>query len=183
VTPNLVTLLGLVTAAGGAAALGAGWNIVGGVALLVVAALDHVDGELARLRNATSRFGEAFDAVIDRYVDAVTLGGLALYAARFESHPHPETVGMLALGAALVASHSRARVDVDLRGQVHDGAMDPFWGLAGRDTRMLIAAAGAIVGQCYWALAVVAALAGFTAAWRLAYLRIKGIGAPVTPRT
>ena len=148
-----------------------------------MALFDHLDGELARAQHSASRFGEVFDAVADRLVDALLIGGLTLYAARFESHSHPETLGMLALGAALVASHSRARVDVDLRGQVPAAGMDPLWGLAGRDTRLLIAAGTAIAGQCYWGLAALAALAGFTAAWRLAYLRAKGIGGPVSSRT
>ena len=47
------------------------------------------------------------------------------------------------------------------------------WGLS--------AAVGAVAGQCYWTLVILAVISGATVAWRLAYLRAKGIGGPTRP--
>jgi phosphatidylglycerophosphate synthase len=171
VTPNKVTAFTLLLAVAAGAMLAAGWHIAGGIAIQAVSVIDGVDGELARLKNAATRFGAVFDAVTDRYADAALIAGMTVYAVRFEAWPRPEFVGMLALGASLIVSYSRARIEADLPHVARGGSLDRIFGLASRDVRSLLLAIGAVLGQCYLALALVAALAGLTIAWRLAYLR------------
>jgi phosphatidylglycerophosphate synthase len=171
VTPNQVTASTLLLAIATGAMLAAGWNIVGGIAIQAVSVIDGVDGELARLKNAATRFGAIFDAVTDRYADAAIIAGLTVYAARFEPYPHAEFVGMLALGASLIVSYSRARIEADLPEVARAGNLDRIFGLASRDVRLLIAAIGAVLGFAYFALALIAALGALTIAWRLVYLR------------
>jgi phosphatidylglycerophosphate synthase len=178
VTPNAVTSFTLLLAVISAGLLAAGWNIAGGILIQAVSVVDGVDGELARLRNLATRFGEVFDAVTDRYADALMLGGMTVFAVRFEDHPHAETVGLVALAGALVVSYSRARIEADLRSAVDHGSLDSLFGLASRDVRSLVAAIGAVAGQCYWTLAVLAIISGMTIAWRLIYLRAHRIGMP-----
>lgn len=179
-TPNAVTAFTLLLALGAGGAVGLGWNIAGGIAIQAVSVIDGVDGELARLRNLATRFGALFDAVTDRYADAAMLAGMTVYAARFEDWPRPEVVGMLALAAALIVSYSRARIEADiLKGGTTSGAsIDGLFGLASRDVRLLVAAIGTVAGQCYWTLAILAVASALTVAWRLVYLRLKGMGAP-----
>ena len=55
--------------------------------------------------------GNVRDAVTDRYADAAMIAGMLVFAVRFESHPRPEFVGMLALSASLIVSYSRARIE------------------------------------------------------------------------
>ncbi len=172
VTPNQVTALTLLLALATGAMLAAGWNIAGGIAIQAVSIIDGVDGELARLKNAATRLGAVFDAVSDRYADAAIIAGMTVCAARFETWPRPEFVGMLALGASLIVSYSRARIEADLPDVARRGNLDSIFGLASRDVRSLLLAIGAIAGQCYLALALVAALCALTIAWRLAYLRV-----------
>lgn len=180
VTPNSVTLFTLSLAVVTAAMLAAGWNIAGGVAIQVVSVVDGVDGELARLRNAATRFGGVLDAVTDRYADALLIGGMTIYAARFEDYARPEFVGMLALAGSLIVSYSRARIEASLLPPGEKSAsvssLDSVFGLASRDVRSLVMAIGAIAGQCYLALAAVAVLTAATIAWRLLYLRFAGEG-------
>lgn len=171
VTPNQVTAFTLLLAVAAGAMLAAGWHIAGGIAIQAVSVIDGVDGELARLKNAATRFGAVFDAVTDRYADAALIAGMTVYAVRFEAWPRPEFVGMLALGASLIVSYSRARIEADLPHVARGGSLDRIFGLASRDVRSLLLAVGAVLGQCYLALALVAVLAGLTIAWRLAYLR------------
>lgn len=166
ITPNGVTLFTLALSVVTGAMLAAGWNIAGGIAIQAVSVIDGVDGELARLKGLSTKFGAVLDAVTDRYADALMLGGMTIYAARFEDLPRPEVVGTLALAAALTVSYSRARIEASMRLEPSDG----LFGLASRDVRSLIAAIGAVAGQCYWALVVVGAASALTVAWRLTYL-------------
>lgn len=172
-TPNAVTALTLALALSTGAMIAAGWNIAGGIAIQAVSVIDGVDGELARLKNMATRFGGVFDAVTDRYADAVMLAGMTVFAVRFEDHARPEFVGMLAVSAALIVSYSRARIEADLPDVIESGRLDSIFGLASRDVRSLIAAVGTIAGQCYWTLIVLAVVSSLTIAWRLAYLRVK----------
>lgn len=181
-TPNALTATTLLLAVIAAAMLAAGWNIAGGIGIQLVSVVDGVDGELARLKNMATRFGAVFDAVTDRYADALLIGGMTVYAVRFEDLPRPEVVGMLALAGALIVSYSRARIEADLPEALAGGRLDAIFGLASRDVRSLIAALGAVAGQCYWTLVILAVASAATVAWRLVYLRAKGIGAP-PPRT
>lgn len=171
VTPNAVTAFTLLLALATGAAIAAGWNIAGGIAIQAVSVIDGVDGELARLKNMATRFGGVFDAVTDRYADAVMLAGMTVFAVRFEDHPRAEFVGMVALSAALIVSYSRARIEADLPDVIESGRLDSIFGLASRDVRSLIAAIGTVAGQCYWTLIVLAAVSALTIAWRLVYLR------------
>jgi phosphatidylglycerophosphate synthase len=168
-TPNAVTLFTLLLSFAVAAATAAGWNIAGGIGIQLVSVIDGVDGELARIRNMATRFGAVLDAVSDRYADAAMLGGMTIYAARFEDLPRPEVIGMLALAGALSVSYSRARIEASIPNPPAN--LDALFGLASRDVRLLVAAVGTVAGQCYWTLALLAVVSAATTAWRLAYLR------------
>ncbi len=172
ITPNAVTTFTVLLAFATGAMIAAGWNIAGGILIQAVSVIDGVDGELARLKSQATRFGAVFDAVTDRYGDAAMLAGMTVYAVRFESHPHAEFIGMLAVSAALIVSYSRARIEADLPDVVAGGSLDSVFGLASRDVRSLVAAAGTVAGQCYWTLIVLAVMSAATIAWRLAYLRV-----------
>ena len=171
-TPNSVTAFTLVLAVATGLMIAAGWNIAGGILIQAVSVIDGVDGELARLKSQATRFGGVFDAVTDRYADAVMLAGMTIYAVRFESHSHAEFVGMLALSATLIVSYSRARIEADLPDVTQSGRLDSIFGLASRDVRSLIAAVGTVAGQCWWTLIILAAVSAATIAWRLLYLRV-----------
>ena len=180
-TPNALTATTLLLAVIAAGALAAGWNIAGGIGIQLVSVVDGIDGELARLKNMATRFGAVFDAVTDRYADALLLGGMTVYAVRFEDLPRAEVVGALALAGALIVSYSRARIEADLPEALVGGRLDAIFGLASRDVRSLIAAVGAVAGQCYWTLVILAVACALTVAWRLVYLRAKGLGGPIPP--
>ena len=180
-TPNALTGTTLLLAIIAAGMLAAGWNIAGGIGIQLVSVVDGVDGELARLKNMATRFGAVFDAVTDRYADALMLAGMTVYAVRFEDLPRAEVVGALALAGALIVSYSRARIEADLPEALAGGRLDAIFGLASRDVRSLLAAAGAVAGQCYWTLVILAVACALTVAWRLIYLRVNGIGAPMPP--
>jgi phosphoglycolate phosphatase-like HAD superfamily hydrolase/phosphatidylglycerophosphate synthase len=75
-----VSALGLAVAAAAAAAFFLGAPLVGGLAIQLASILDGSDGEVARLKMASSPFGTFFDAVLDRYADTLVLFGAGSYA-------------------------------------------------------------------------------------------------------
>ncbi|MBT6275243.1 MAG: CDP-alcohol phosphatidyltransferase family protein [Chromatiales bacterium] len=85
--PNQVTALSLVCGLGAAwcVALGA-WHtdIAGGLAFSLCYVLDNCDGELARLTNASTRFGIAFDTTVDWLVHTALFLGIG-YGATVSS--------------------------------------------------------------------------------------------------
>jgi len=173
-TPNMVTAFTLLLSVVTTLLIATGFQVAGGIGIQVVSVVDGVDGELARLKQSATRFGGIFDAVSDRYADALMLGGMTIYAVRFESHPHAEAIGMLALAGSLIVSYSRARIEASMGADAMESggrSADLVFGLASRDVRSLIAAVGTLLGQCYITLIVLAAMTGATIAWRLAYLR------------
>ncbi len=171
-TPNQVSLLALVIAVAAAALLARGTHIEAAVLIQASSVVDGVDGDLARAKSLATRFGGVFDAVLDRYADAAIVAGMACYAHRYEDWPQPALVGIIAVVGFLLVSYSRARLETAAGREVAAELL----GVASRDVRLLVLAAGALFGQCWWALVLMAALSYATIAWRL--WRFHALGAP-----
>jgi archaetidylinositol phosphate synthase len=99
------------------------WGAVLG--LLVGAYLDAVDGAMARRYHQISKMGGILDSVFDR------AGEIALYAGLSVGNLIPGWLAFWALGASLMVSYVRARVDVE-------GVKLKGVGLAERPERLLI---------------------------------------------
>ena len=78
-TPNAVTVLGLLVTAVAAYLASRGEFLYAGVVLLVASVMDMLDGALARLTNKAGPFGAALDSVADRLGEAVLLVGLVVF--------------------------------------------------------------------------------------------------------
>lgn len=79
VTANAVSLASLAVAAAAGVLFGMG-HFGAGAAVAVVATLaDALDGIVARATYSSNRFGQVLDTTIDRYVDALLLGGIAVF--------------------------------------------------------------------------------------------------------
>jgi phosphatidylglycerophosphate synthase len=163
VTPNQVSVAAFLIALGALWLLAVGRNIEAGVCIQISSIVDGVDGDLARAKGMASRFGGVFDAVLDRYADAAIAGGLAWYALEHEHADGALVVGFAAVVGFLLVSYSRAR----LEREAGEAATSALLGLASRDVRLLALAAGAIIGQAFWALVIVGGLSYATVAWRL----------------
>jgi phosphatidylglycerophosphate synthase len=169
VTPNQVSVFSVLVAALGAALLLINQTLLAAVAIQASSIIDGVDGDLARRKGMSSRFGAIFDAILDRYADAVIILGMAIWAEQHEDRPAPLLVAFAALMGALLVSYSRARTEASAGLRLSD----QFLGIMSRDVRMLVLALGAAFHQMYWTLAAVAILSHVTVAWRLLLLRRK----------
>ncbi|HYM16600.1 MAG TPA: CDP-alcohol phosphatidyltransferase family protein [Dehalococcoidia bacterium] len=176
VTPNEVSVAAAAVAVLAALLLAGGRNIEAGVLIQASSIVDGVDGDLARAKAMATRFGGVLDAALDRYADAAIVAGMAWYAYQHESWPQPALLGFVAIVGFLLISYSRARLETEGGLNVASDLL----GVAGRDVRLLVLAAGAALGQCWWALAGMAALSYATVAWRLWRFR-SGTAAPPRP--
>jgi len=130
------------------------WNIVAGILAQFSSIVDGVDGSLARIKGTTSVFGGFLDSILDRNADILIILGLTMWSAFNEVDPYTWLIGFLSVTGTLGVSYSRARVNVELRRHFDRG----FLSLASRDIRLFIVMIGAIIGQGYFCLIVIAAL-------------------------
>jgi phosphatidylglycerophosphate synthase len=158
-----VSVVALLVAAGAFGLLASGRNIEAGILIQASSIVDGVDGDLARVKAMASRFGGLFDAALDRYADALIVAGMAWWALEHEEWPAPVVLGFAAAVGAIMVSYSRARLEAAGGREVASDLL----GIASRDVRLLVLAVGAVVGQCWWALLVVAVASYSTVAWRL----------------
>ncbi|MBI3151631.1 MAG: CDP-alcohol phosphatidyltransferase family protein, partial [Chloroflexi bacterium] len=86
-TPNTITLLGLVGTTIGAYFISQGRMTTGAFVLLASVLVDAFDGTMARLRGDPSDFGGFVDSVSDRYAELITFGGLLYYFLSLADYP------------------------------------------------------------------------------------------------
>jgi len=79
ISANGVTLSSLVFAGVAALFFATGHFGLGAVAACTAALADAVDGLVARQTHTVSRFGQLLDTTVDRYVEALFLGGIAIH--------------------------------------------------------------------------------------------------------
>lgn len=109
-TPDHLTVAGLVLAAAAAVAVGAG-RLRLGLLLVILAALpDLLDGALAKASNASSQRGAFFDSTVDRITDALLLGGIAYYFAETRD-PRLAVLPFAVSSLAFVISYQRAKAE------------------------------------------------------------------------
>jgi phosphatidylglycerophosphate synthase len=88
---------------------------IGGLALFTSAVFDCADGQLARMRGTSSRFGRMLDGVADMVVSIAAVGGATGYL--WQAHPRPFWL-WLSMTAAIVATV--------VTGSFHTGMYDHY---------------------------------------------------------
>jgi len=164
VTPNELTIVGLLLNVAVAWMLASGNLAVGGILVLLANAFDMLDGALARVSGKGSRFGAFFDSTLDRYAEAVIYLGLMVWLYRVGDGPLLMGAYMSLVGSFMV-SYSRARAEgLGVGGEV---------GLLPRPERILILALGLLLHQTLLAPAIwlLAVLSNFTTLQRILHAR------------
>jgi CDP-diacylglycerol---glycerol-3-phosphate 3-phosphatidyltransferase len=109
-TPDHLTVVGLLVGIGAAVAIGAGQLRLGLVLVILAALPDLLDGALAKASGAASERGAFFDSTVDRITDAVLLGGIAWYFASTQS-PYLVLLPFAVSSVAQVISYQRAKAE------------------------------------------------------------------------
>ena len=163
VSPNMVTMAGLVGAGISAWLISEGILWAGGIVMLIAGVLDLFDGALARSTEQDSAFGALLDSVVDRVSEIVVLLGLLIFYARADSLEGTVLV-YLAVGGSVMVSYLRARSE--------GLGIDCKVGIMTRPERVAALGFGLIVG--HWVpvvmlivLGVIAGLTILTTAQRL----------------
>src|SRR5437868_8547835 len=80
VSPNMLTIVGLLLNFATAVVIGRGFLFAAGVLLLFAGIFDMADGALARIKDSCSQFGDFLDATLDRVAEAGIGLGLLWHA-------------------------------------------------------------------------------------------------------
>lgn len=161
-TPNMVTMLGLLGNAVGAYFLARGELLTGGILIAVMTPVDALDGTMARLRGEAGDWGAYVDSVSDRYSELIIYGGLLYHFLTIGD----VTGGILTFGAAagsVLVSYVRARAE----GLGYEAKV----GLLTRAERYIVLAPSLVFNFVYIGLGVLAVFANITAVQRVWYVR------------
>lgn len=161
-TPNMVTILGLIGNSIGAYYLARGEMLTGGLLVLILTPIDALDGTMARLRGEPSDFGAFVDSVSDRYSELIIYGGL-LYHFLSLGEPLGGMLVFTAAAGSVLVSYVKARAE----GLGYQAKV----GLLTRVERYLVLAPSLVFNQLYIGLAIIAVFANVTAIQRIWHVR------------
>ena len=161
-TPNALTAIGLILNVLVAAVIATGHLVPGGVLLLIASGFDMLDGAVARATGTVTRFGGFLDSTIDRYSEAVVLGGVLVYVLGTDDYRIGSLLVFTAAIGSIMISYARARAEAaGWRASV---------GLLARPERVVVLALGLVTGQVIPALWILAIGAQLTVVTRMAHV-------------
>lgn len=175
-TPDHLTVVGLLVGAGAAVAVGAG-RLRWGLVLVIAAALpDLLDGALAKASNSSSQRGAFFDSTVDRLTDAFLLGGIAYYFAETRD-PRLAVLPFAVSAVSSVISYQRAKAE--------SLGLDAKGGLMERAERIVVLCVGLFLepwveNALVWILWGMLVLITITAVQRFVKVWKQAAVAPVT---
>jgi CDP-diacylglycerol---glycerol-3-phosphate 3-phosphatidyltransferase len=160
ITPNQVSLGGILLNLVSAALILDGQLALAGIIYLLAGSLDLLDGVLARLAKLSSRFGAFLDSTADRISEGVVFAAIAYYFAR-HGLPVDAALTVLALLGSLLVSYTRARAEgLGLECKV---------GIVTRAERVVLIAVGLLLGLLPVAIYLLVFLTGFSATQRIVH--------------
>jgi CDP-diacylglycerol--glycerol-3-phosphate 3-phosphatidyltransferase len=157
-SPNVVTISGLLGNIIASVLLAQGFIQIGGVIVLLVGFTDAFDGAMARARGTINPFGAFLDSVMDRYSEMFLFGGLLINYLNKADYYSILLVYLAAIGSFLV-SYTRAR------GQ--SLGIDVKSGILTRLERFLILSLSLLFNLPYIGILIIAIFANFTAIQRI----------------
>jgi choline kinase/phosphatidylglycerophosphate synthase len=171
--PDVISAAASLTGLAAAWLLGIGAGVVGAILTCLTSILDGMDGEAARLQERATPRGALLDGVLDRLTDAAIVTGLSVWAIR-DGMVSPTAGVILAVAATTASLLSMATKDrIAAIGLPPAPERRIGFLLGGRDGRLLLVTACALVGRPAWALVAVTATAGAALVARLLLVRAR----------
>src|SRR6201986_807617 len=110
VTPNMITVAGTVGVAAAALAMfPIGWLFPGAATATFFIFTDMLDGQLARIKGSSGKYGAFLDSTMDRLGDAAIFGGITIWFMRAEHLLG--VVSLFCLAGGMSVSYVKARAD------------------------------------------------------------------------
>lgn len=166
ITPNMLTVFGLLLNIGVALVIASGNLVVGGVLIIVAGLFDLLDGALARITDRMTQFGGFLDSALDRYSEGVIYMGLLWYYLQRNGTTEAMLIFAVIVGSMMV-SYTRARATAL--------NVDCEVGLMARSERIGILALALILSAVWpqvvtWALWLLAIGSQITAVQRIVHV-------------
>ncbi len=161
ISPNTLTIVGLLLNFLTAVVIGGGYLCASGVLLLFAGVFDMADGALARVKDASSEFGDFLDATLDRLAEASVGLGLLWHAMVKSDDIQVGLIYAVVLGSVMI-SYARARAEVL--------NLDCEVGIMARPERIVILAVGLILAQVTqeFALTIILVILCLSTYWTVA---------------
>ena len=160
-TPNTVTLTGLVGHVLAAFLAAFGNMTLAGLVIVLFAPLDALDGAMARLQGRTTRFGAFLDSVTDRYAEFLIFGGLMVFSLQHQGWLESLLIYLAAAGSFLVP-YVRSRAEsLNFSAKI---------GILSRLERYLVLVPALIFNIPMVAVVIIAILTQFTAIQRILHV-------------
>lgn len=161
VTPNTLTIVGMLLNGLVGLVIAAGHPQLGGVLLIFTSLFDMFDGALAKLTGKTSKFGAFLDSTLDRYSEALVLLGLLWLSVQRGLALDVFLCYVVIVGSLLV-SYTRARAE--------GLGLDCRVGWFGRPERIIVLCIGLILNLVTPALVILAIFTHVTALQRIVHV-------------
>jgi CDP-diacylglycerol--glycerol-3-phosphate 3-phosphatidyltransferase len=161
ISPNAMTLFGLLGSLLGAILLALGAVSIGGVVVLLSGSTDALDGTMARLRGQATRFGAFLDSTLDRVSELCLFSGLAVHFA-LGNNVLGVALALAAVIGSIMVSYEKARAEAL--------GFDCKVGLLTRMERYLVLCPALILNIPLVGLGLVAVLGNFTAIQRFVHV-------------
>lgn len=168
-SPNAVTIIGLLAHVGIAWLIATRHNVWAGGLLVIFALFDALDGELARLQKKASSAGMLLDASTDRFKEVLLYTGAA-YAIISGPRPFMAVWAVVACGASLCVSYVKAKGETAVKdAHLSANEINRLFqdGLMRFEIRMFILVVGLLSNRLILAVLINAILSSLTAIGRL----------------
>ena len=136
-TPNAISLTGLVLNLAAAGLITQGLFVLAGIAFMVGSTMDALDGRYSRMSGKGTQFGAFLDSTLDRVEEGLVLAAIGVYFASRQDEIAVAATIVTVLGSLMV-SYTRARAEAL--------GVECKVGFAQRPPRVMILAVGIFFG-------------------------------------
>ncbi|MEA2252824.1 MAG: CDP-diacylglycerol---glycerol-3-phosphate 3-phosphatidyltransferase [Solirubrobacteraceae bacterium] len=164
-TPNTISLTGLVLNVVAAVLVWQQMFVLGGIAFIVGSVCDTLDGRYSRMSGKGTQFGAFLDSTLDRIEEGVVLTAVAAVFAK-DGNDFAAAAVVVAVLASLMVSYTRARAEAL--------GVECKVGIASRAVRVVILSIGILfadLGLLAPAVYVLAGLGTITVLQRILHVR------------
>jgi CDP-diacylglycerol--glycerol-3-phosphate 3-phosphatidyltransferase len=138
-TPNAISLTGLVLNVVAAALVTQRLFFLAGVAFIVGSVMDTLDGRYSRMSGKGTPFGAFLDSTLDRVEEGIVLTAVAAYFAAVKGDDFAVAAVVLTVLGSLMVSYTRARAEAL--------GVECKVGIASRPVRVVILSAGLVFAR------------------------------------